>query len=248
MMRKPHSQFFEMKCVIVLLALVTSQLGQSVGQDKLAGSRPPARSVASEVIGSDAIWELTSDFLKRVHSNCDHKANEKRDDCFIDQMARAGAPPAATRFSRRLLLENGGEFGVMMRFKKIGPVDMAKVLYPFRKDQNWALLLVNGNSPILDVDDLSKLDMTGIQLDAGYRAMKRAHPNLQIWGGPRGGSMWETVRKQPNGGLSFDIYYMLNPERPNGRWMSGANFDWNFDATGRFLGTEFTGGVGPLPI
>lgn len=236
-----------MKWVVVLLALVASQLGQSFGQNKQVGSRTPARSVASETIGSDAIWELTPKFLKRAHLVCDHKANKTRDDCFFDQMARAGAPLAATRFSRRLLQKNGGEFGVMISFKKLGPVDMAKVLYPLRKDENWALLLVNGNPPILDVDDLSKLDMTGMELDGAYRAMKHTHPNLRLRGGGRGGTMWEEARKQPNGGLSFNIMYTLSEESLIGT-TSVARFDWNFDAAGRFLGTKFAGGVGPLPI
>ncbi|MGD0632529.1 MAG: hypothetical protein ABR987_24665 [Terracidiphilus sp.] len=127
MTRGPHFHSFGMKCVVALHAFLRSQLGLSFGQGKQVGSKPPARSVASEAIGCDAKWERTPNFLNSAPLVCDHKASKTSDDCFIDQMAKAGASPAATRFSPGLIHENSGEFGVMMRFKKLEPVDMVKL-------------------------------------------------------------------------------------------------------------------------
>jgi hypothetical protein len=170
-------------------------------------------------------------------------------------MAQAGAPDDAVRFSRKLFRHNGGQFGVMWRFQSLGPVDMAKVIYPLRDidakyavaSRGCALLLVNGDPPIIDVDDLDKLDRHGLEQDGAYQALKLKFPGLELWGGGRSGTMWEPVHKRPDGGQSFDIYYVLNPGRPAGRWVSGAHFDWNFDAAGKFLGATFAGGVGLLP-
>jgi hypothetical protein len=242
-------------CLAVGLMAVGTLAGQSVPQNGKSGSQQANKSPAAKAITSSAIWRLTPDFLKRAHAACDHSTSPTPDECFLSQMAEAGAPRDAVQFSRRLFRYNGGEFGVMWRFQPLGPVDMAKVIYPLRDvaakwavgSRDHALLLVNGDPPIIDVDDLNKLDRHGLEHDGTYRAMKMSLPGLGLWGGGRGGTMWEPVHKRPDGGQSFDIYYVLNPGRPEGRWISGAHFDWNFDAAGKFLGTTFAGGVGPLP-
>src|SRR5260370_19480095 len=143
----------------------------------------------------------------------------------------------------------------MCRFQPLGRVDMAEIFYPLRDVEykyavgarNYALLLINGDPPMIDVDDLKKLDRHGLEQDGSYQLLKRSFPNLELWGSGRGCTMWEPMHKRPDGGQSFGIYYVLNVGRPAGRWMSGANFDWNFDAKGKFLGTTFSGGVGLLP-
>jgi len=170
-------------------------------------------------------------------------------------MAKAEASQQAVDFSRKLYSQKGGEFGVMWSFQALGPIDMAKVSYPLRDvgypyavgARSEALLLVNGNPPILDVDELTKLDKPAFEQDPSHRALKQRYPNLDLWDGGRGGTMWEPVREQPDGGQSFDIIYFLNPGPPAGRWLSGAHFLWNFDAKGGFPGTTFAGGVGLLP-
>lgn len=117
----------------------------------------------------------------------------------------------------------------MPEFLALGPIDMAKVSYPLRDvgypyavgARSEALLLINGDPPILDVDDLTKLDKPALEQDPSCRALKRRYPNLELWGAGRGGTIWEPVRKRPDGGQSFDIIYFLNPGRPAGRWLSG---------------------------
>jgi ketosteroid isomerase-like protein len=209
---------------------------------------------ATKRIRSSAIWGPPSDFLTHAHAACVHSPRNTIALCFIGEMVKAGAPDEAVQFSRRLYQENGGEFGFMWDFQALGPVDMAKVNYPLREgstyaveDTRYALLLVNGDPPIIDVDDLKKLDKHGMEQDAEYQLLKRRFHNLELFGAGRSGTKWESVHKRSDGGQSFDIYYVLNPERPAGSWLSGARYDWNFDANGKFLGANFTGGVGLLP-
>ena len=119
---------------------------------------------------------------------------------------------------------------------------MAKVIYPLRAEKaaNWALLLVNGDPQILDVDDLQRLDM---------QELKRRYPKiLQVVGGGRGGTMWERTRRRQDGGVTFIVPYWPTRQSPNSPQMSAADFEWNFDSSGKFLGTRFVGSMGPLPI
>ena len=255
MARSLQAESAGLLCFTVCLTLVCTLAGQSGPQDRKSGSQPTTRPPATEKITSSAIWLLTPDFLKRAHAACDHGTSQTLDECFLSQMVAAGAPVDAVQFSRRLFRYNGGELGVMWRFQPLGPVDMAKVFYPLRDveakyavgSRNYASLLVNGDPPIIDVDDLNKLDKHGLEQDGTYQVLKLSFPGLGIWGGGRSGTMWEPVHKRPDGGQSFDIYYVLNPGRPAGKWVSGAHFDWNFDVAGTFLRTKFAGGLGPLP-
>ena len=97
---------------------------------------------------------------------------------------------------------------MMWSFQALGPIDMAKVSYPLRDvgypyavgARSEALLLVNGNPPILDVDDLTKLDKPALEQDPSYRVLKQRYPNPEL----RGRWTWrnhvgagkETARRQ----------------------------------------------------
>lgn len=234
-----------MACVAVLVVGGTL-VAQHVSENEKLSSRPTT-AVQTGRIGPSAIWLPGADFLKNASAACDRSYNAPAD-CFINQMANAGAPADAIRFSRRLCHQSGGEFGIMWGFRKLGPVDIAKVLYPLRGSTLHGLLLLNGDPEILDVDDLKRLDRHGLEKDEEYQLLRKDYSTLELWAGDRYGTAWPMARKRKDDGQSFDIYYMLNPVRPVGRWVSGARFDWNFDAQGNFLGTKFTGGVGPLPI
>ena len=238
----------------MVLIVVSTLVGKSLPPNSNS-SLPPTNSPTQKTVSASAIWVPGPDFLRMAQAACDNNQSDTPAGCLINQMAKADAPDDAVQFSRQLYRQNGGEFGVMWLFKKLGPVDMAYVLYPLRDvgfkyavgSTRVALLLVNGAPAILDVDDLTMLDRKGLQEDKSFQALRNAYPNLDLWGGGRGGTAWVPVRTRPDGGQTFDIYYALNPGRPAGRWLSGAHFDWNFDASGKFLGTKFTGGVGLLP-
>jgi hypothetical protein len=236
---KRQAQSTPIFVVAVLTQLLVTLSCQSVQKIPKPASLSIAGSTSTAKITSAAVWQLAPSFLNGAHHACDHIPVVRRSECFINKMVRAGAPSAAVQFSRQLLV-GGGDFGVMLSFHRIGPVDMAKVIYPLRtnKDATQALLLVNGDPQILDVDDLQRLDRRGL---------KRSYPNVQVRGGFRSGTMWEEARRRQDGGVTFVIPYWHIPQ-PNGLQLSPAHFEWNFDPAGKFLGTSFLGGMGPLPI
>src|SRR5271165_2339340 len=130
-----------------VLALITSSLAQS---------RPGA-------IGPSAVWQIPGSFLSAAHAACDQSGDPRKvSDCFISQMAKAGAPADAVSFSRKLYKQNHGEFGIMSGFNKVGAVDIAWVMYPLRANPKYGLFLVNGQPEIVNAEDLKLLDQKGM--------------------------------------------------------------------------------------
>ena len=157
-------------------------------------------------------------------------------ECFINQMSVAGAPADAVSFTRMLYQENDGQVGMMSMFKKSGPVDAAQVFYPLRANDNYALLLVNGDPKILDVDDLQKLDQAAMQQDALFQAIKKQYPNATLFPGDRSGNApWPRVQPLPNGGQQFIVTYPLLNGCHACKHFGVARFGWDFDASGKFL-------------
>ena len=163
----------------------------------------------------------------------------------IGQMTKAGAPADAVQFTRELYKQSHGEFGVMTGFQNEGPVAFAWVTYPLRANTNYGLLLLNGQPPIVNVEDLKLLDVRTMKQSSQFQDAKRSFPKSMS--GPeiameRDG---RTRKSAPMAGsssrspihCSMVAMPALAPEQ--------AIFNWNFDARGKFLGTSFQGMIDP---
>ena len=192
-------------------------------------------------IGEAQVWQVPQDFLTKAHTACDKSAGPASfGECFINQMATGGAPANAVTFTRMLYEQSDGMVGIMSMFKKYGPVDAAQVLYPLRANDNYALLLVNGDPKILDVDDLQKLDQSAMQQDAMYASIKKNFPNATLFPGDRSGNEpWPRVQPLPNGGQQFMVSYPLLDGCHACKRLGVVRFGWDFDASGKFLKTTF---------
>lgn len=218
------------------IVLAAGMLIQAVAQNGM-----PASQSASGKIGESQVWPASQDFINKAHTACDKAMNPVSfSECFMNQMSAAGAPGDAVAFTRMLYQENGGLVGTMSMFKKFGPVDAAQVLYPLRANDNYALLLVNGDPKILDVDDLQKLDQTAMQQDAMFQSIKKQFPNATLFPGDRSGNAsWPRVQPLPNGGQQFIVNYLLLDGCHACKHLGVARFGWNFDANGKFLETTY---------
>jgi len=208
------------------------------GSTNSQNATPPS---SSDRIGASAVWQPPQDFVTKAQLTCGKGAGPASfAECFMNQIAAAGAPAAAVSFTRMLFQQSDGQVGIMTAFKDFGVVDAAQVLYPLRANDNYGLLLVNGEPKILDVDNLQKLDRGPMEANPLYKSMKQTYPQTDIWPGDRSRSMpWPQVEALPGGGTEFIVGYPLINGCHACRRVGAARFAWDFDASGKFLGTKF---------
>ena len=222
-----------MKSLLLLIAIAPMTLFAQT-----AGSASPT---ASGKIGPSAVWQPPADFITKAHAVCDKTAGPaSTGQCFVNQIAAAGAPADAVSFTRMLFQQTNGDVGIMTAFKKFGPVDAAQVLYPLRANDNYGLLLVNGDPSILNVDDFQKLDRATMEQNPMFQAVKRKYPKTDLFTGDRSGDHpWPRTQPLPGGGTEFVVSYPLldgcHACASNGL----ARFGWDFDANGKFLRTVY---------
>jgi hypothetical protein len=201
---------------------------------------------AADSIGQSAVWQLPSGFVTSAHSACDKVTPSlKFNECVMNQMSKAGAPADAVSFTRELYKQTGGEVGIMQGFDKVGPVDIAWVTYPLRLTDG--LLLVNGQPKIINAENLKLLDQKGLQQSFQYQDLQNQFPNVSLWPGDRNGKTWPNSQTGSKGGLQFVIGYPLRNGCQTCAHAGFALFTWNFNPSGRFMGTTFMG-LTPAPI
>jgi len=196
-------------------------------------------------IGPSAVWQPTPAFLADAPSACAKSSDSAK--CMIDQMTKAGAPVDAVSFSRALGKETHGEFGFMTGFQSQSPVSFAWVSYPMRANNVYGLLLVNGQPPMVNVEDLKLLDAKTMKQGPQFQDLKNQFPNVDIFPGDRDGKTWPNSQTGSDGGTQFVIGYPLRNGCASCAHAGDALFTWNFDAKGKFLGTTFIG-MTPAPL
>ena len=221
---------YSYQLLAVLLSLAVWLTAQS--------EQPPTK------IGASAVWQIPPQFMNTAHSVCDQILTSIPE-CMIGQMAPAGARAAALSFTRELYKESHGEFGIMTGFQDEGPVAFAWVTYPLRANTNYGLLLLNGQPQIVNVEDPKLLDLQTMKKSSQFQDAKLQFPNVDVWPGDRDGKIWPNSQVGPDGGIQFTVAYPLRNGCHACASAGQAIFNWNFDATGKFLGTSFQGMLDP---
>jgi hypothetical protein len=223
--------------LLALLILLALTIAYSLPPSGTAASQPAASAPGK--VGPSAVWQPPQNLIADAHAACDKSNPPNYAECFIEQMSKAGAPADAVSFTRMLYRQSDGQVGIMTDFHKVGPVDEARVIYPLRANDNYGLLLVNGDPAILDVDDLKKLDRAAMEQNPMYQSVKQKYTKTDVWPGDRSGNTWPPAKPLPEGGQQFVVGYPLlngcHACAPTGL----ALFSWNFDAKGKFLGTKY---------
>jgi len=214
-----------------LSVLVVSLLAQA--------ANPPAK------IGPSAVWQLPTQFMTAAHAACDQSVSSGFGECLINQMVKAGAPADAVQFTRLLYKTNHGEFGIMTGFHDAGSVAFAWITYPLRANTNYGFLILNGQPRILNVEDLKLLDEKTMKQSDQFHNIKAQFASVNLWPGDRDGEVWPNSQTGPNGGMQFSVSYPLRNGCHACAHAGDAIFNWNFDGTGKFLGTSFQGIIGP---
>jgi hypothetical protein len=146
-----------------------------------AQSQGGSANTAKTKIGASAVWQVTPQFIATAPTACEQSSHSAADECLIKQMAKAGAPADAIRFTRELYKQSHGDFGIMTGFQDEGPVAFGWITYPLRANTNYGLLLVNGQPPIVNVEDLKLLDTKTMKQSFQFQDLRNQFPKVDVW-------------------------------------------------------------------
>jgi predicted secreted protein len=190
----------------------------------------------SPAIGPVAQWSPAANAMEKIRADCTPLAGAAFEACFIDGMQKSGASVEAVAFAKSI-----GNMGYMQAFRPFGPVDIALVVYPFRANENQGFLLINGNPPQIDVDDLDLLSPEDLKKDPGYHRLKRKYPAVTLWHGDRSDTEYPLEERTPEGGQRFIVRYRLLNGCHACELAGMVRYAFTFDRTGQFLGTTCLG-------
>jgi predicted secreted protein len=183
-----------------------------------------------QTISAAAEWQPGMATFQSILKRCMNAPNP--DACKAKALKESGAPPAAIAFS-----ELTGYDGFMRAFRAVGPVDVAYVLYPYRANENNGVLLVNGDPPVIDVDDDELIPKDDLRADPLYATLLQTNPGLIVWPGDRFDARYPVAEKLPGGGQRFLVFYQLQTCHACAE-LGEATFAFDFDRTGKFDGTK----------
>jgi hypothetical protein len=211
------------------------QSGTPTVKDKSKKEAAATEVLTARKVTVNMVFAGDTKFIDAVKAICQDPHADKLQDCFAEEMKKAGATPAAVEFSKQL-----GEPGFVRDFKVARPVDIAYVLYPYRANENQSWLIVNGTPPVVDVDN-SKLVMIaarGLKNNATYAGLAKAHPDASPWPGDRYSTETPEVEMGSNGGVHIIVNYRLREKCHSCAVLGHAWYSFEFDAKGIFAGAR----------
>ena len=197
-----------------------------------AGTRAQYQQVGDRSIGPEAVWHPPASFRERVIERCSSSKVQDLGKCFVSVMNSYNAAAQATAFTERI-----GNTGYMRGFRESGVVDVAFVEYPFRANENFGCLLVNGEPPVIDVDNFDTVRKIDLRKDSTFSVLADAFPKIDIWPGDRWGADCIQPDTLKEGQRFVTTYRLLNGCHAC-EMLAFARVAFDFDASGKFLGTE----------
>ena len=209
----------------------------------------PQSGAPTGKIGPSSVWQIPSTFPDVVHKACDSAAQPPSfADCFINQMSKAGASPAAVAFTRMLQKQSGGDVGVMSGFNKVGPVDVAFVVYPLRANTNNGILFVNGTP-----EDRQRRGPASCSIRQpcnrvrSSRTPRRNSPRSACGPATATAPPGPTPTPIPRAACRSPWAIRCSTAATPAQRVGTVEFNWKFGPTGKFLGTIFMG-MTPPPV
>jgi hypothetical protein len=198
-----------------------------------AGAANEAKRAKSVTV--NVVFAGDTKFIDAVKAICQDPHADKLQDCFAEEMKKAGASDAAVEFSRQL-----GEPGFVRDFRAAGPVDIAYVFYPYRANENQSWVIVNGTPPAIDVDNskLVTIAARALKNSAAYTGLAKSHPDLSPWPGDRYSTEIPDVEMGANGGVHIIVNYRLREKCHSCAVLGHAWYSFEFDAKGIFAGAR----------
>src|SRR5215831_10796223 len=138
----------------------------------------PERAPTPEHVGPDAVFTPAADFIATFHAACDAKSGDALGECFVAQMKKGGASPAALAFARRT-----GNEAYLKALRETGNVDVALAVFPFRANENEVWLLVNGKPPTVDLGDVAPIQKL-LVANSVFKSLRLDNPKISAFPRP----------------------------------------------------------------
>jgi predicted secreted protein len=212
-----------------LLVLLISCVSCSSAHRQTEGDR------SLKDIGTGAVWTPDSSFRERVVERCSSPDVQDFGECFVSVMKASKASPQALAFTRRI-----GNTGYLRSFRETGVVDIASVAYPFRANENYGCYLVNGDPPLVDIDDFDLTKKIDLTKDKEYGEIAFGFPKAEIYPGDRWGADCVADETSKERQRYLVTYRLLNGCHAC-ELLASVRVAFDFDSTGKFLGTELLG-------
>ncbi len=184
-------------------------------------------------IGPDAVWNPDSSFRQRVLERCSAGKAPDFGACFVDVMKESGAPSEAIAFTKRI-----GNVGYMTAFQTSGRIDIAHIFYPFRANENYGCYLINGDPPVIDIDDNNILKKINLTKNKAYEEMLRNFPKVNLWPGDRYAADCIKGEDLPENGKRFIASYRFLDGCHACESLGTARIAFDFDSLGAFVGAR----------
>jgi predicted secreted protein len=185
-------------------------------------------------ITKEAVWSADRQTVQTARQRCAELSGKQVEECFADVMASFGASPEAVSFTRSF-----GAGAFIRKFRETGRVDVAYIVYPFRANENYGVLLLNGEPSVVDVDDIGQLPKEGMEQDKTYIAIKKSYPRVTLWPGDRSPKQYPTVETSPDGGETFTVPYTLRNFCHACEVLGTVYFAFDFDKEGKLIAIRF---------
>lgn len=192
-----------------------------------------AEQTTADPVTADIVWQPGMSGLQIVRERCRAASGQALVDCFATGSADIGASEAAVAFSKRL-----PQPGFARDFRPGAPVAIAYVYYVFRANEMQGWFIVNGDPPMIDVDDPDLVDFDRLRDDPRIRRIAEEYPKVTLWPGDRSGMDGPEIRQHPDGGVSVIVGYELHDYCHACAVIGRMRYAFDFDADGRLTGTR----------
>jgi inhibitor of cysteine peptidase len=187
----------------------------------------------SSVVTKEMVWNSDRQTVQAAKQRCADLGGRQLEECFADAMESLGASSEAAAFTRSF---GSGVF--LRKIRESGRVDVAYIMRPFRANELAGMLLVNGDPPIVDVDDTALLPKEALEQDKTYGTIKKSYPRATLWPGDRS-SKYPLVESLPDGGQEFVVPYTLRNFCHACEVLGTIMFAFDFDREGRLTAMRF---------
>lgn len=220
------------KIIWVLMLFFIFNANESIWAQEIGGR--PLKTIDSKAVFKPPSRDMEIEVIGKLHACADANSGEKANEskfiaCVISVMQKAGASTQATAFTKMLKGE-----GYLDSFRAMGRVDLGNVFYPFRANENWEFILVNGKPQVINVGDPDNLKRIDIKKDPLYPSLIRQFTELELWGHAE----FKTMKRLAEGGQRFIFSFVLLNGCHACEIGGYADIAFDFNSKGCFLGTN----------